>query len=301
MKELLLTAQCRARCFQQNSNSCNDLPCTTCWHFCSKGHHSKLQLRYTDKDDLYSFSSLPILSESCHLTWKPAKEADSRLVFLIIGKDKKGQLYQVAQTWKHNVQADQILCSKLVDMRVVAVAPQGISSSKVVLKEKEEKKDTELLTSEQLLPIVLMKHAGKMTIATLYWQHLWKTSPEDSFESPRFLVTWEDETNSGLVMGSVTTHRNKITLSLLPDTNYILRVKDLVSGNLSRPVYINTFRVHGHSYLPLILVLISLSCSLAMLTAIFCLGYRMSFSQLIKDCTRWILHLLACDSPMSIL
>ena len=202
-------------------------------------------------------------------------------VYLVIGQDRAGQWYEVAQTSGTRTVIQGTMTAKLNQLKVLAVRKDGVKATSTIMTDgtnceemeririKTETERNREIINLSLRPTLEIFPSEKIfSAATLTWkEEPFLNHPGSS--GSRYLVQWRDLPYNNKVIGTLHTSSNTVRLRLQPNKLYVVEIHDLWARRVSPPTIINTtVRENGGVSWELVIVLGSIPLAVLVLGAI---------------------------------
>ena len=181
-----------------------------------------------------SWGSLEVSSNSFRSSYTMVEEWQRSPVYLVVGRDKSGQWYEVAQTYNTSAIISGKMSAKLDMVRVLAVGEVGILARNTIKMNGTncEEKNIQATTQQVLKPVLVSSSTeGSIVRAKITWPAV------DTKQG--YLVRWQAFPGN-LVLATLHTNNNTAMLPLRRNTHYMVEVQDLSTDFVSIPIIIDT-------------------------------------------------------------
>ena len=262
----LEVARCRAHCLDvlvaECSSSVESGACGQCWDTCDNNqrcdtincleegceiacswHRGTNRVSRPEASNyrvqVWDLSS-PLTIDRCHVSWgklhvsvnsfrsstQPRGHV-SPSVYIVIGQDSNGAWHELAQTpvRSHKLQASW------ASIRLIVVGEEGVRLNQVVEHNPGNCEHNNGVVGWRP-SITETEMEGQLVTVTLEWPG----------EETGYIVRWQQyPDNDGMsVMATLLTQTPAASITLSPDTSYILQLENINTGDLSEPVIIDT-------------------------------------------------------------
>ena len=251
-----------------NNSNCLDRGCGTA---CSWQQSTNIVSRTVDSNyrvQVWDLTS-PLTIDRCQVSWGKlrvsvnsfrsstrARGHMSPHVYIIIGQDNTGAWHELTQTAvrSHKLQ------TSWTAIRLIVVGEEGVRLNKIVESNPGKCEDNnEDIGWRPSITETIMD--GQLVTVTLQWRG----------EQTGYIVRWQEyPDNDGMsVMASLVTQTAAASITLSPDTSYILQLQNINTRQLSETVIIDTQHLTtGHDVPARITIIASVVVALILVTAV---------------------------------